>query len=168
MRCSGHVNPSAWCFSVLVCGMHLKLLGRFLLSSEGLDSAGGLNAVAKARSCSASYRIREWFGLEGTFRGHLVQPPSNEQGHLQLDQVAQSPIQPGLECFQGWGIDHLSGQPGPGFHHPYAKKFLPYIQFKSALFKFKTITLGLIATYSTKTSVHIFFYKPPLSTGRPQ
>ncbi|KAK4823689.1 hypothetical protein QYF61_005755 [Mycteria americana] len=27
----------------------------------------------------------------GTFKGHLVQPPCNEQGHLQLDQVAQSP-----------------------------------------------------------------------------
>jgi len=25
--------------------------------------------------------------LEGTFEGHLVQPPCNEQGHLQLDQV---------------------------------------------------------------------------------
>ncbi|KAK4807110.1 hypothetical protein QYF61_018451 [Mycteria americana] len=31
------------------------------------------------------------FGLEGNFKGHLVQPPCNEQGHLQLDQVAQSP-----------------------------------------------------------------------------
>jgi len=31
--------------------------------------------------------------LEGTFKGHLVQHPCNEQGHLQLDQVAQSPVQ---------------------------------------------------------------------------
>ncbi|KAK4831174.1 LOW QUALITY PROTEIN: hypothetical protein QYF61_015644 [Mycteria americana] len=37
--------------------------------------------------------------------------PLQEQGHLQLDQVAQSPIQPDLECFQGWGIHYLSGQP---------------------------------------------------------
>jgi len=41
-------------------------------------------------------RIIECFGLEGTFKGHLIQPLCNEQGHLQLDQVAQSPIQPGL------------------------------------------------------------------------
>ena len=33
--------------------------------------------------------------LEGTLKGHLVQPPCNEQGHLQLAQVVQSPIQPG-------------------------------------------------------------------------
>jgi len=35
--------------------------------------------------------------LEGTFRGHLVQPFCSEQGHLQLDHVAQSPVQPSLE-----------------------------------------------------------------------
>ena len=31
----------------------------------------------------------ELFGLEGTFKGHLVQPTCNEQGCLQLDKVAQ-------------------------------------------------------------------------------
>lgn len=39
--------------------------------------------------------------------------PCNEQGHPELDQAAQSPIQPDLRCFQGWGIYHLSGQPVP-------------------------------------------------------
>jgi len=28
------------------------------------------------------------FGFEGTFGGHLAQPPCSEQGHPQLDQVA--------------------------------------------------------------------------------
>lgn len=41
------------------------------------------------------------------------QPACNEQGHPELDQTAQSPIQPDLGCFQGWGIYHLSGQPVP-------------------------------------------------------
>jgi len=27
------------------------------------------------------------FGLQGTFKGRLVQPPCNKQGHLQLDQL---------------------------------------------------------------------------------
>jgi len=67
----------------------------------------------------------EWFGWEGTFEGHLVQLPCHEQGHLHPDQVAQSPVQPGLECFQGWGISHLSEQPLPGFHHPHSNEFLP-------------------------------------------
>jgi len=30
------------------------------------------------------------FELEGTFKGHVVQLLCDEQGHLQLDQVAQS------------------------------------------------------------------------------
>jgi len=76
----------------------------------------------------------EWFGLERTVRDHVVQRPCNEQGHLQPDQVAQSPIQPGLECFQGWGIDQLSGQPVPVFHYPQCKEFLPSIYSESPLF----------------------------------
>jgi len=40
--------------------------------------------------------------LEGTFRGHLVQCLCDEQGHLQLDQTAQSPVQPDREHLQGW------------------------------------------------------------------
>jgi len=75
----------------------------------------------------SSYRTIGCFGLEGTSRGHLVQPPRSDQGRLQLDQVAQSPIQPGLECFQEWGLHCLSGQSVPVFYHPYCKKFLPYI-----------------------------------------
>jgi len=41
------------------------------------------------------YRIIEWYGLEGTLKIIWFQPPCHEQGHLPLDQVAQSPIQPG-------------------------------------------------------------------------
>jgi len=72
-------------------------------------------------------RTIECFGLEGTFRGHLAQPPCSEQGHLPLDEAAQSPVQPGLECFQGRVLHYLSGQPVPVFHHPYHKNFLPFI-----------------------------------------
>ena len=35
--------------------------------------------------------IIESFGLEGPLKGHLVQLPCNEQGHLQFHQSAQSP-----------------------------------------------------------------------------
>jgi len=54
-----------------------------------------------------------WVGRVKTYKAHLVQPLCNEQGHLQLDKVAQRHIQPDLECFQGWGIQYLSGQPVP-------------------------------------------------------
>ena len=57
---------------------------------------------------SQHHRITELFELEGTLKNHLVQLCCNEQGHVQLDQVAKSPIQPDIECLQGWGIYQLS------------------------------------------------------------
>ena len=61
------------------------------------------------------HAIVESFELEETSIGHLVQLSCNKQGHLQLNQDAQRPIQSDLECFQGWGTYHLSGQPVPVF-----------------------------------------------------
>ena len=49
----------------------------------------------------------------------------------------------------GWGkreIHHLPGQPVPVFHYPHSKKFLLYIQSKSALPYFKAIAPCPIAT----------------------
>ena len=66
-----------------------------------------------------NHRITEWVGLEGSFKSHLVQPSYRDQGHLQPDQLAQSPIQPGLEYSQGGGSHSFSGQPVPVFHCPH-------------------------------------------------
>lgn len=52
-------------------------------------------------SCK-NHRLVECFGLEGTFEGHLGQPPCTGQGYLQLDEVAQSPFQ--LRMFLGMGL----------------------------------------------------------------
>jgi len=60
----------------------------------------------------------ELFELEGTLKGHLAQLPLTKQLYLQLDQVAQSPVQPDLECHQEQGIHHLSGQSVPVHHYP--------------------------------------------------
>jgi len=46
--------------------------------------------------------------LEGTFKGHLAQPPCSEQGHLQPDHVAQSPVQPDLRPFSRHGASTTS------------------------------------------------------------
>ena len=55
--------------------------------------------------CTTTYTcmVTELFQLDRTFKGHLVHVPCNEQGHLQLYQVAQSPVQPDLECLQRMG-----------------------------------------------------------------
>jgi len=106
------------------------------------------------------HRIIRWFGLEGTFKGRLIQTPCSEQEHLQPDQVTRSPVQPDLECVQGWGIYHLSGQLLLVFHHPHTKEFLPYMQSKSALLQFKTITACPIATGPAEKPVLIFLISP--------
>ena len=43
-----------------------------------------------------NHSIIEWFGLEGTSQISESNPCCG-QGHLPLDRVAESPIQPGLE-----------------------------------------------------------------------
>lgn len=37
-------------------------------------------------------KITELFVLEGTFKGHLFKSHCNEQGYLQLEQIAQNPV----------------------------------------------------------------------------
>ena len=107
-----------------------------------------------------THRIIESFELEGTVKGHLVQLLCHEQGHLQLNQSAQSPIQPDLECLQGRGIHHISGQPVPVAQHPYCKKLFPYIQSKSHVFLFEAIFLFPVTTDSAKMSVPFFLIAP--------
>lgn len=49
-----------------------------------------------------SHRTTELLELEGILKGHLLQLPCSDQGHPQLNQVAYSLVQPGLDCLQGW------------------------------------------------------------------
>ena len=65
--------------------------------------------------CTRDYSIIEQFVLVGTFKIIQSQPPRYMQGHLPLDQVAHSPIQPGLECFQGGGT--TTAPPSNLFQH---------------------------------------------------
>jgi len=59
--------------------------------------------------------VIEWPGLKRTTMIIKFQPPCYVQGHQPLDQAAQSHIQPGLECHQGWSIHNLLGQFVPVF-----------------------------------------------------
>ena len=56
--------------------------------------------------------------VEKDHNDHWVSTPCYVQGHQPADQAAQSHIQPGPECLQGWGIHSLLGQPVPVCHHP--------------------------------------------------
>ena len=86
-------------------------------------------------------------GLHPSFRGHLAQLPCNEQGHLQLFAVVQNPIQPDLECLQGWDIHYHFRQPVPVPHHPYYKinkKFILISSLNLPSFNPKYFSGGLL------------------------
>ena len=53
----------------------------------------------------------EWPGLKRTTMIIEFQPPCYVQGRQPSDQAAQSHIQPGLDCLQGWDIHNFLGQP---------------------------------------------------------
>jgi len=65
--------------------------------------------------------------VEKDLEDHLVSIPYYVQGHQPLDQAAQSHIQPGFECFQGWGIHNILEQTVPVCHHPLCEKLPPNI-----------------------------------------
>ena len=74
-----------------------------------------------------SHRIIEWLRLVGTLKTVKLQPPCYGQCCQPVDQAAQGPIQPGLECFQRWDIHSFSGQPVPVPRSLLSKEFLPNI-----------------------------------------
>ena len=75
----------------------------------------------------ADNRITEWPEWKRTAMIFEFQPPCYVQGRQPPDQAAQSHIQPGLECLQGWGICNLLGQPVLVRHHSLCEKLPPNI-----------------------------------------
>jgi len=98
---------STWYYLYLFCTVHLRCtLGRqnnqqlIIISQNGLGWKGPQSLSHYNHTC----HVQD------------CQPP---------DQAAQSHIQPGLECLQGWGIHNLLGQPVPVCHHPLCGEKLP-------------------------------------------
>ena len=87
------------------------------------------------------------------------QPPYYIQGHQPAAQAAQSHIQPGLECLQGWGAHSLLGQPVSVRQHPLGEKPSLHIQPKPPLSQFKTIPLCPITTHLCKQPFPLLFIR---------
>ena len=62
--------------------------------------------------------------VEKDHNDHRVSTPCYVQGRQPADQAAQSHIQPGLGCLQGWGIHSLLGQPVQCVTTLWVKNFL--------------------------------------------
>lgn len=70
--------------------------------------------------------------LEGSPKGHIVQPPCNDQGHSQLCEIAQSLVQPDV-CRDRASTTSL-GNLFQCFTNITLKTFFHYIYSKSPLF----------------------------------
>ena len=92
------------------------------------------------------HTIIEPLELEGTPGITRFQSHCHRQGHqppdlVDLEQVVQGPIQPGLEHLQGWGIHSLAGRPFPAPQHSLCKELSPGIQPKPSLLELKMLLL---------------------------
>ena len=99
-------------------------------------------------------------GLERTFKDHLDQLPWNGQGHLSLDQVARSPVEPDLEHFVWWQLHHFSKKLVLVSYHPHHKKLNLYVQSKSTLFQFKTVLPCPVTPGLDTKSFPVFLISP--------
>ena len=89
-----------------------------------------------------NHRIIEWPGLKRTTMVIEFQPPCYVQCHQPPDQAAQSHIQPGLECLQGWGIHSLLGQPVQCVTTLWVKNFLLVSNLNLPCLSLKPFPLG--------------------------
>jgi len=114
------------CISSMLVGLYKSrstgaLLGNSAVSLNGSTVSTRGEGKWAGESVKGYHRCIEWLGLEGTSKIIKFQPPCCRMSYQVLDQApaqaAHSPIQPGLEHLQGWGIHNLSGQPVPVLHH---------------------------------------------------
>ena len=59
----------------------------------------------------------------GDLKDHLVPTPLPQAGLSATSSGCRGPIQPGLECLEGWGTHSFSGQPMPRPHLPLSGEF---------------------------------------------
>jgi len=75
-----------------------------------------------SRSCCSWNPRMAWVAKEHS--AHPAPTPCYVQGRQPAAHAAQSHIQPGLECLQGWGIHSLLGQPVQCVTTLWGKNFL--------------------------------------------
>jgi len=109
---------------------------------------------------SQNRRIIAWFELEGNFKGHLVQSPCNEQGHRQLDQVSQSPIQPDLECSRDGALTTSSGNQCQCFTTLIVKNFFLMSSLNLPSLSLKPLPLVLLLQALLKSLSSSFLQVP--------
>jgi len=129
------------CSRVVSRGVEARSLFGICTSS---GSALSMNSNTFGAFVTCNYRIIERFGLEGTFKDHLLQTPCRGQEHLSLNQVAQSPIQPDFEHSKSWYIHNFSRQHIPVPHYAHLKNFFSTSNLNLPSVNLKPLALDLL------------------------
>lgn len=77
------------------------------------DTSWNQLRLRKLIYCAMGHKVTQQLELEGTLEGHLIRPPSNEQGHLQSHQGTHSPSPSLYSPLDTEGRSQLSPQPSP-------------------------------------------------------
>jgi len=112
------------------------------------------------------YRNPRTAWVERDHNDHPVPTPCYVQGHQPAAQAAQSHIQPGLECLQGWGIHSLLGQPVQCVTTPWVKNFLLISNLNLPYLSSEPFSL-VLSLSSLVNSRFPSCLCTPFSTGRP-
>jgi len=108
-----------------------------------------MKAVKGLHPMKHTHRIIEWPELKRTTMLIQFQPPCCVHVDQPPDQAAQSHIQPGLECLQGWGIHSLLGQPVQCITTVWVKNFLLIPNLSLPCLSLKPLGLGSIGHLNT-------------------
>jgi len=91
------------------CLVHITSCTKATTEATSLSAMGSNLALCSHNFIESQNPRTAWVAKAHT--PHCIPTPCCVQGRQPAAQAAQSHIQPGLECLQGWGIYSLLGQP---------------------------------------------------------
>jgi len=100
---------------------------------------------------AGNHRITGWFGLEGTFRGHLAQPPAVRRDIFKWIRVLRAPSQLPLNVFMDGASTTSLGNPVQCFTTLMVKNFFPISSLNLPSLRLKPLLLVLLQQALLKT-----------------
>ena len=109
----------------------------------------------------SNHRITEWFGLEGTLKIIQFQTPCLGQGHLSLNQIAQSLIRTKRDVLNQYAIDnskqvgHRNNVTEHIFCHSNSSNIILFLPLYSKLFQKAANSILVIFTHYSNMDIHL-------------
>lgn len=119
----------------------------------------GYSQLQVVRELLLNHRTIGWFALGGTFKGHLVQPHCNKQGHLPIIRLLLTLSNLALKVSKVGSCTTYLGHLLQCFYL-FIKNFFLLSSLSVLSFSLKLLSLVLSQQHPTKKSVSVFFASP--------